>query len=113
MSSTGHLSELDLLRNQVADLSRELAERDRSTQDLREQSALLRAIAEGTAAETGEEFFASLVIHLTSLLKVQYASSGRCREIASRQSAPWPFPPEAPSSTTSNMNLPIRPVPEH
>ena len=35
MSSTGHLSELDLLRGQVADLSRELAARDRA---LREQS---------------------------------------------------------------------------
>jgi PAS domain S-box-containing protein len=30
MSSTGHLPELDLLRNQVADLARELAERDRA-----------------------------------------------------------------------------------
>mgnify|MGYP001596163988 CR=1 FL=1 len=29
MSSTGHLSELDLLRGQVAALSRELAERNR------------------------------------------------------------------------------------
>ena len=76
MSSTGHLSELDLLRSQVADLSRELAERDRVAQDLREQSALLRAIAEGTAAETGEEFFASLVTHLTSVLHVQYAIIG-------------------------------------
>lgn len=71
MSSTGHLPELDLLRGQVADLSRELAERDRTLQDLREQSALLRAIAEGTAAETGEEIFASLVTHLTSVLHVQ------------------------------------------
>ena len=76
MSSIGHLSELDLLRGQVADLSRQLAERDRSTQDLREQSDLLCAIVEGTAAETGEEFFASLVTHLTSVLHVQYAIIG-------------------------------------
>jgi len=76
MSSTGHLSELDLLRSQVADLARELAERDRAAQDLQEQSDLLRAIVEGTAAETGEEFFASLVTHLTSILHVQYAIIG-------------------------------------
>jgi PAS domain S-box-containing protein len=76
MSSTGHLSELDLLRSQVADLSRELAERDRALEDLLEQSALLRVIAAGTAAETGEEFFAALVTHLTARLKVQYAIIG-------------------------------------
>ncbi|MEI8014742.1 MAG: PAS domain-containing protein [Nitrospira sp.] len=76
MSSTGHLSELDLLRSQVADLSRELAERDQSGQDLREQSDLLRAIVAGTAAETGEDFFVSLVTHLTSVLHVQYAIIG-------------------------------------
>ena len=76
MSSTGHQSELDLLRDQVADLSRRLTERDRSAQDLREQSDLLRAIVEGTAAETGEEFFAALVTHLTTRLKVQYAVIG-------------------------------------
>ena len=76
MSSFGHLPELELLRGQVADLSRELAERDRVAQDLREQSDLLRAIAAGTAAETGEEFFSALVTHLTSVLKVQYAIIG-------------------------------------
>jgi PAS domain-containing protein len=76
MSNAGHLSELDLLRCQVADLSRELAERNRAAQDLREQSALLRAIVEGTAAETGEEFFASLVTHLTAVLHLQYAIIG-------------------------------------
>ena len=76
MSSTGHLSELDLLRSQVADMSRRLTERDRVAQDLREQSDQLRALVEGTAAETGEEFFASLVRHLTSVLNVQYAVIG-------------------------------------
>ena len=76
MSSTDHLSELESLRSQVADLSRELAERDQSMraqshhfeetmQDLREQSHLLHTIIEGTAAETGDEFFAALVTHLT------------------------------------------------
>ena len=58
MSRTSHLLELDVLRSQVADLSRRLAERDRSAQDLREQSAMLHAIVEGTATETDEEFFA-------------------------------------------------------
>lgn len=80
MSSTSHLSELDLLRGQVADLSRELAERDRVAQDLREHSDLLRAIVEGTAAETGEEFFSALVTHLTAQLKVQYAIIGEVQE---------------------------------
>ena len=45
MSSIGSLPELDALRSQVADLSRQLAERDRSAQHQREQSDLLRAIA--------------------------------------------------------------------
>ncbi|RPH77154.1 MAG: hypothetical protein EHM80_13110, partial [Nitrospiraceae bacterium] len=76
MSSAGHLLELDALRSQVADLSRRLAERDRSAQDLREQSERLRAIVEATAAEAGEEFFAALVTHLTAVLKVQYAIIG-------------------------------------
>jgi PAS domain S-box-containing protein len=80
MSSTGHLSELDLLRSQVADLSRRLAERDRSAHDMQEHSDLLRAIVEATAAETGEEFFAALVTHLTARLKVQYAIIGEVLE---------------------------------
>ncbi len=76
MSSTGHLSELDLLRGQVADLSRQLAERDRSAQDIQKHSDLLRAIVEGTAAETGVEFFSALVTHLTSTLHIKYAMIG-------------------------------------
>jgi len=80
MSSTDHLSELESLQLQVADLARSLAERDHSMQDLREQSQLLRAIVEGTAAETGDEFFASLVTHLTSTLHVQYAVIGEVLE---------------------------------
>lgn len=113
MSSTGHLSELDLLRSQVADLSRELAERDQSGQDLREQSDLLRAIVAGTAAETGEEFFVSLVTHLTSVLHVQYAIIGEVQGDCIKKIRPWRCQPEAPSSRTSNMNLPIRPAPRH
>ena len=54
MNSTDHLSELESLRSQVADLTRALAERDVSMRDLREQSNLLRTIIEGTAAETGD-----------------------------------------------------------
>src|SRR5262245_49816497 len=76
MSSTSQLLELELLRSQVADLSCQLAARDRAEQDLREQSRLLSAIVKGTATETGEEFFAALVTHLTSVLKVQYAVIG-------------------------------------
>jgi len=80
MSSTDHLSELESLRSQVADLTRALAERDHSMQDLREQSQLLRTIIEGTAAETGDEFFSSFVKHLTSTLHVQYAVIGEVLE---------------------------------
>ena len=76
MSSPGNLPELDALRSQVADLSRQLAERDRSSQHQREQSDLLRAIVEGTAAETGDAFFSALVTHLTSVLHVKYALIG-------------------------------------
>mgnify|MGYP000546896804 CR=1 FL=1 len=94
MSSAGHLSELESLRSQLADLTRTLAEREQSMQaqshhleetmqDLREQSHLLRTITEGTAAETGEEFFASLVTHLTRSLNVQYAIVG---EVVGEQS---------------------------
>ena len=116
MSTTGQLSELESLRLQVADLTRELAERDQSIsaqrhhleetmQDLREQSQLLGTIIEDPAAQTGDEFFASLVTHLTSTLHVQYAASGEVMKVGSRRSAP--------SSTTSNMNLPIGLVPPH
>ncbi|HEY6640207.1 MAG TPA: PAS domain S-box protein [Nitrospiraceae bacterium] len=91
MSSTDHRSELESLRSQVADLARELAEREQSIraqrhhfeetmQDLRGRSHLLHTIIEGTAAETGDEFFASLVTHLTSTLHVQYAVISEVRE---------------------------------
>jgi PAS domain S-box-containing protein len=76
MSRTDHLPEFDILHSQVADLSRRLAERDRSMQDLREHSAMLRAIIEGIATETGDEFFAALVRHLTAVLHIQYAVIG-------------------------------------
>ena len=87
MSGTGQLPELESLRTQLADVARELAERDRTLheqtahrgrelQDLREQAGLLRAIIEGTAAETSEDFLAALVHHLTATLRVQYAIIG-------------------------------------
>ncbi|THI90319.1 MAG: PAS domain S-box protein [Nitrospira sp. CG24A] len=76
MRSAGFLSELDALRNQVADLSSQLAERNRSAQDLREQSDRLHAIVKGTAAETGDEFFPALVTRLTSVLHITYAFIG-------------------------------------
>lgn len=93
MSGTGQLPELESLRMQLADVARELAERDRTLheqtlhrdhrlQDLQEQSALLRTIVEGTATATGEQFFASLVNHLTSTLQMQYAVIGTITETA-------------------------------
>ncbi len=91
MSSTGHLPELESLRSQVADLARELAERDQAVQarqqdndgelqELRKQSDLLQAIMEGTAADTGDTFFASLATHLTATLNMQYAVIGEVLE---------------------------------
>ena len=77
MSRIDHLPELESLRSQVAELSRTLAERDQSMQDLHEQSDLLRAIVEGTASDTGEEFFRSLVRHLAQVLNVRYAFVGK------------------------------------
>src|SRR5205823_12703643 len=79
MSSAEHLSELEFLRSQVAELSRALAEREQfiranshhvkePMQDPREPLQLLRTIIGGTAAETGDDFFASLVAHLPSTL---------------------------------------------
>ena len=87
MSPTSHLPELDLLRQQVADLARELTERDQTfrerkrqlddeLQDLRERSDMLRAIVAGTSAETGDDFFPTLVCHLSAVLGVQYAVVG-------------------------------------
>lgn len=91
MSSTNHPSELESLRSQVAELTRALAEREQLMQaqrhhleetmrDLREHPNLLRTIIERTAAETGDEFFAALVMHLTSTLPVQYAVIGEVCE---------------------------------
>jgi len=91
MSCTDHLLELESLRLQVADLKRTLAEReqmlsgqprklDEIKQDVRERSHRLHAIVEGTAAETGEEFLASFVNHLTSALDMQYAVIGEVSE---------------------------------
>lgn len=87
MSCTDHRLEIESLRSQIAELSRTLAERDQSMQvqqqslehvmqDLRAQSDLLKAIMEGTAADTGDEFFASLARHLTASLHMQYAVIG-------------------------------------
>ncbi len=49
---------------------------EETLEDLREQSRLLRTIIEGTAADTGDQFFASLVRHLTGALNVRYALIG-------------------------------------
>ncbi|MBH0176626.1 MAG: hypothetical protein HP491_01840, partial [Nitrospira sp.] len=85
------LSEVDVLRSQVAELSRELAARDQTLrehsrhhdnelQDLRKQSTQLRVLIAGTAEETGENFFRTLVTHLTSVLGVRYAVIGEVRQ---------------------------------
>jgi PAS domain S-box-containing protein len=93
MSATSHPLELDLLRKQVADLARELTERDQALrhqngqmdgelQDLREECEMLRAIVAGTAGETGEDFFQALVSHLCSVFGVQYAIVGEVQPSA-------------------------------
>lgn len=93
MSPISHPPELELLRKQVADLARELSERDQAlrhhnrqlddqVQDLREQSEMFRAIVAGTAAETGEDFFHTLVLHLCSVFGVQYAIVGEVQREA-------------------------------
>ncbi|MCC6140307.1 MAG: PAS domain S-box protein [Nitrospira sp.] len=90
MSGTERLPELESLRVQLAGVARELAERDRTLlertaqrdrelQDLREETALLRSIIEGVAAETGDAFFASLAKHLTATFRMQYAIVGAVR----------------------------------
>ena len=63
------------------------------------QDAALRAIVEGVESETGEEFFASLVRHLTSALDVQYAFVSEITPDA-RPSGHWRFGAEAHSATT-------------
>lgn len=96
MSATSHPPELDLLRKQVADLARELTERDQAfrhqnrqmdseLQDLREQSEMLRTIVSGTAAETSEKFFQTLVLHLCSVFGVQYAMVGEVQPAATKK----------------------------
>ncbi|MCS6291671.1 MAG: PAS domain S-box protein, partial [Nitrospira sp.] len=93
MSGTGQLPELESLRTQVADLVRELTARDQAQlaqqkdidaelQSLRKQSDLLQAIMTGTAADTGDTFFASLATHLTVTLNMQYAVIGEVLEKA-------------------------------
>jgi PAS domain S-box-containing protein len=77
MTSSSRVSELDVLRSQVADLSRELAERDHL---LREQSEMFRAILVSPAAETGTDFFPTFVRQLTSVLGVQYALIGELKQ---------------------------------
>ncbi|MBD0315091.1 MAG: PAS domain S-box protein [Nitrospiraceae bacterium] len=92
MSGTDPITELQSLRQQVSELTRALLEQasppqshhpDETLEDLREESRLLRAIIEGTAADTGDEFFASLVQHLTKVLNVRYALIGELADGAS------------------------------
>ena len=84
MSDNDHLSELESLRLQVADLTRALAEQNRPCDRTQPDSLLpvgiLRDIVEGTAADTGVEFFRSLVTHLARALKVRYVLVGEWRQ---------------------------------
>ena len=91
MNPISRLAELDILRRQVTDLAHELTEREQAYReqhqqlddelvDLREQSEMLRAIVTGTAAETGDDFFPTLVSHLSSVLGVQYAVVGEIQQ---------------------------------
>src|SRR5436305_1921721 len=67
--------------------------------------APLRAVAEGTAAAFGEEFFPSLVRHLAAALGVAHASSP-----SSRAPAPWPTGPATASRPTSSSTWPAPPA---
>jgi len=54
-----------------ADVKQEVVERQRAEE-------LLRAVTEGTASVTGDDFFYSLVRHLASALQVRYAFVAKC-----------------------------------
>jgi formate hydrogenlyase transcriptional activator len=54
-----------------ADVKQEVVERQRAEE-------MLRAVTEGTASVTGDDFFYSLVRHLASALQVRYAFVAKC-----------------------------------
>jgi transcriptional regulator with GAF, ATPase, and Fis domain len=73
------------------DLAAAGAEQARLLEEMRRQTArreraegMLRAILEGTAGATGQEFFASLVRHLAAAIGVRYAFVAECRADRSR-----------------------------
>ncbi|MDH5667505.1 MAG: PAS domain S-box protein [Nitrospira sp.] len=91
MSHPGSLAELESLRRQVADLSRELAKHTdvlRDPQDrlnpetvkLRKQAESLRIIVRGTVGATGEDVIRMLVRHVAEALGVRYVFVGEWHE---------------------------------
>src|SRR5262245_30047064 len=74
-----------------------------------EELAALRAIVEGTAHSTGEEFIQTLVRHLARTVDAHYAfvaefwrSSRHCRQFDG-QSFLWPPQNTCPSNTSGRM----------
>jgi transcriptional regulator with GAF, ATPase, and Fis domain len=57
-----------------ADMRQEVVERRRAEE-------MLRAVTEGTASVTGDDFFYSLVRHLASALQVRYAFVAKCTDV--------------------------------
>ena len=87
MSNHSQLSELDDLRRQVADLSRELAKQeqvsreqqdrlDPEIQKLRKQAETLRAISKGTETAIGDDVIRMIVRHVAQVLNVRYVFVG-------------------------------------
>ena len=91
MSNSSQLSELDELRCQVANLSRELAKQkrmpDKEEQQLdpeiltlRHEAGVLRAIIKGTAGAAGKEAIRLIVQQLADALKVRHVFVGEWHE---------------------------------
>ena len=92
MSHPSQLAELESLRRQVADLSRELARQaqvpreqpnqlDPEILKLRKQAESLRTIIKGTTGATGDDVIRTLIRHVAEALRVRYAFVGEwCEE---------------------------------
>src|SRR6266446_6744811 len=64
--------------------------RDQQDKQKLPEDAALPAILEGVESETGEHFFASLVQHLASALRAQYASASEMSAVSLRFPTPTP-----------------------
>ena len=91
MNHSGHLSELDELRRQVTDLSRELAKQKRMSHKqedrldpdvatLRKHAESLRTIIKGATGITGDEVIRTLVRQVAEVLNVRHAFVGEWHE---------------------------------